>query len=95
MASNNNNVKPQPVAVETPKQNEEGYEETNVHKVYQEIASHFSETRYKVRRLFLLQTRLILVFDLREGIKEKEKEKGNYKALIITIAMASGRNILT
>ncbi|KAI7852948.1 S-adenosyl-L-methionine-dependent methyltransferase [Circinella umbellata] len=47
MASNSNNVKPQPVAVETPKQDEERYEEANVHKVYQEIASHFSETRYK------------------------------------------------
>lgn len=40
--------KPQPVAVETPTQGEASYEETHVHKVYEEIASHFSETRYKV-----------------------------------------------
>ncbi|CDH54066.1 trna (uracil-5-)-methyltransferase trm9 [Lichtheimia corymbifera JMRC:FSU:9682] len=39
--------KPQPVAVETPTQGEASYEETHVHKVYEEIASHFSETRYK------------------------------------------------
>lgn len=40
--------KPQPVAVETPTQGEASYEETHVHKVYEEIAGHFSETRYKV-----------------------------------------------
>ncbi|KAJ8662860.1 hypothetical protein O0I10_001036 [Lichtheimia ornata] len=39
--------KPQPVAVETPTRGEASYEETHVHKVYEEIASHFSETRYK------------------------------------------------
>ncbi|KAI8136768.1 S-adenosyl-L-methionine-dependent methyltransferase [Fennellomyces sp. T-0311] len=39
--------KPQPIAVETPTHDQEQYEEANVHQVYQEIASHFSETRYK------------------------------------------------
>ena len=28
---------------------EEAYEEKNVHEVYQQIAEHFSSTRYKVR----------------------------------------------
>ncbi|KAI9258049.1 S-adenosyl-L-methionine-dependent methyltransferase [Phascolomyces articulosus] len=47
-SSDNNKVeKPQPIAVETPNKDEEQYEEANVHQVYQEIASHFSETRYK------------------------------------------------
>jgi tRNA (uracil-5-)-methyltransferase TRM9 len=41
--------KPQPVAVETPNVGEEAYEEQNVHQVYEEIATHFSDTRYKVR----------------------------------------------
>ena len=41
-------TKPQPVAVETPTQGEASYEETHVHQVYEEIATHFSETRYKV-----------------------------------------------
>ena len=27
----------------------ETYEEENVHRIYQEIAQHFSSTRYKVR----------------------------------------------
>ncbi|KAI7882513.1 S-adenosyl-L-methionine-dependent methyltransferase [Lichtheimia hyalospora FSU 10163] len=40
-------TKPQPVAVETPTQGEASYEETHVHQVYEEIATHFSETRYK------------------------------------------------
>ncbi|KAG2182206.1 hypothetical protein INT43_007133 [Umbelopsis isabellina] len=39
--------KPQPVAVSTPNENEKAYEEEHVHKVYQTIASHFSDTRYK------------------------------------------------
>ncbi|KAI9322323.1 S-adenosyl-L-methionine-dependent methyltransferase [Dichotomocladium elegans] len=39
--------KPQPIAVETPTQDEASYEESHVHQVYEEIASHFSETRYK------------------------------------------------
>lgn len=29
-------------------QNGEAYEQENVHEVYQQIASHFSATRYKV-----------------------------------------------
>jgi hypothetical protein len=40
--------KPQPVAVTTPTENEKSYEEEHVHSVYQTIASHFSDTRYKV-----------------------------------------------
>ncbi len=40
--------KPQPVAVETPKENESLYEQKNVHEVYEIIANHFSDTRYKV-----------------------------------------------
>ena len=28
---------------------DEAYEEQHVHRVYEEIASHFSSTRYKVR----------------------------------------------
>lgn len=41
--------KPQPIPVEVPRENEQSYEEAHVHKVYEDIASHFSETRYKVR----------------------------------------------
>ena len=40
--------KPQPVAVTTPTENEKTYEEEHVHSVYQTIATHFSDTRYKV-----------------------------------------------
>lgn len=40
--------KPQPVAVSTPTENEKVYEEEYVHRVYQTIATHFSDTRYKV-----------------------------------------------
>ncbi|KAH8550620.1 S-adenosyl-L-methionine-dependent methyltransferase [Umbelopsis sp. PMI_123] len=39
--------KPQPVAVTTPTENENSYEEEHVHSVYQTIATHFSDTRYK------------------------------------------------
>ncbi|KAI9248636.1 S-adenosyl-L-methionine-dependent methyltransferase [Sporodiniella umbellata] len=39
--------KPQPIAVKTPAQNETAYEEKNVHEVYEVIANHFSDTRYK------------------------------------------------
>ncbi|CAO3591045.1 unnamed protein product [Absidia cylindrospora] len=39
--------KPQPVAVETPKENEGNYEQNHVHDVYEVIATHFSDTRYK------------------------------------------------
>ncbi|KAL0092663.1 S-adenosyl-L-methionine-dependent methyltransferase [Phycomyces blakesleeanus] len=39
--------KPQPVAVETPKENEQDYEQSHVHEVYEVIATHFSDTRYK------------------------------------------------
>ncbi|ORZ23325.1 S-adenosyl-L-methionine-dependent methyltransferase [Absidia repens] len=39
--------KPQPVAVETPKENEGNYEQSHVHDVYEVIATHFSDTRYK------------------------------------------------
>ncbi|KAI9480443.1 MAG: S-adenosyl-L-methionine-dependent methyltransferase [Benjaminiella poitrasii] len=39
--------KPQPVAVTTPNQNQEEYEQQNVHQVYEVIATHFSDTRYK------------------------------------------------
>lgn len=40
--------KPQPIAVETPEQDQTGYEQKNVHEVYEVIATHFSDTRYKV-----------------------------------------------
>lgn len=40
--------KPQPIAVETPEQNQTDYEQKNVHEVYEVIATHFSDTRYKV-----------------------------------------------
>lgn len=46
--------KPQPVAVETPKENESVYEQKNVHEVYEIIANHFSDTRYKVISFFFL-----------------------------------------
>ncbi|KAI8990026.1 S-adenosyl-L-methionine-dependent methyltransferase [Pilobolus umbonatus] len=39
--------KPQPITVKTPEENQLAYEEANVHQVYQIIASHFSNTRYK------------------------------------------------
>ncbi|KAI8336493.1 hypothetical protein BD560DRAFT_413690 [Blakeslea trispora] len=39
--------KPQPVAVITPDQDQEDYEQKNVHEVYEVIATHFSDTRYK------------------------------------------------
>lgn len=39
--------KPQPIAVETPEQDQTGYEQKNVHEVYEVIATHFSDTRYK------------------------------------------------
>ncbi|KAI8086020.1 S-adenosyl-L-methionine-dependent methyltransferase [Halteromyces radiatus] len=39
--------KPQPVAVETPSENQSEYEQSHVHDVYEVIASHFSDTRYK------------------------------------------------
>ncbi|OBZ82907.1 tRNA (carboxymethyluridine(34)-5-O)-methyltransferase [Choanephora cucurbitarum] len=39
--------KPQPVAVITPEQDQEDYEQKNVHEVYEVIANHFSDTRYK------------------------------------------------
>ncbi|GAA5813296.1 hypothetical protein MFLAVUS_006771 [Mucor flavus] len=39
--------KPQPIAVETPEQNQTDYEQKNVHEVYEVIATHFSDTRYK------------------------------------------------
>ena len=37
-----------PPAGQTGKGEEEAYEEKNVHEVYQQIAQHFSSTRYKV-----------------------------------------------
>ncbi|ORY94125.1 S-adenosyl-L-methionine-dependent methyltransferase [Syncephalastrum racemosum] len=41
-------MKPQPVAVDVSHEaNKAAYEEKNVHQVYEEIATHFSETRYK------------------------------------------------
>lgn len=39
--------KPQPIAVTTPAQNQTDYEQKNVHEVYEVIATHFSDTRYK------------------------------------------------
>ncbi|KAL7326107.1 tRNA methyltransferase, has a role in tRNA modification [Mucor circinelloides] len=39
--------KPQPIAVETPAENQTDYEQKNVHEVYEVIATHFSDTRYK------------------------------------------------
>ncbi|KAI7863935.1 S-adenosyl-L-methionine-dependent methyltransferase [Spinellus fusiger] len=39
--------KPQPIAVETPTHNEQDYEQSHVHEVYEVIATHFSDTRYK------------------------------------------------
>ncbi|KAF7724501.1 tRNA methyltransferase, has a role in tRNA modification [Apophysomyces ossiformis] len=39
--------KPQPLAVEAPTRNEEEYEKNHVHEVYEVIADHFSDTRYK------------------------------------------------
>jgi len=35
-----------------PHENSEAYEEEHVHQVYQQIAQHFSATRYKVRPNF-------------------------------------------
>jgi len=34
----------------------EAYEEEHVHTVYEQIASHFSSTRYKVRSVYLTAT---------------------------------------
>ncbi|KAI8975028.1 S-adenosyl-L-methionine-dependent methyltransferase [Mycotypha africana] len=39
--------KPQPIAVKTPVDSQEEYEQKNVHEVYEQIATHFSDTRYK------------------------------------------------
>ncbi|KAG2201821.1 hypothetical protein INT47_004378 [Mucor saturninus] len=39
--------KPQPIAVETPDEDQTSYEQKNVHEVYEVIATHFSDTRYK------------------------------------------------
>ncbi|CAO3639109.1 unnamed protein product [Cunninghamella blakesleeana] len=39
--------KPQPVAVNIPEEKQNEYEQDHVHKVYEEIATHFSDTRYK------------------------------------------------
>lgn len=46
--------KPQPIAVETPDENQTSYEQKNVHEVYEVIATHFSDTRYKVWVLYKL-----------------------------------------
>lgn len=43
--------KPQPLAVEAPTRNEEEYEKNHVHEVYEVIADHFSDTRYKVKAI--------------------------------------------
>ena len=40
-------------------QSEEAYEQQNVHEVYQQIADHFSSTRYKVCRVYLCGYRLL------------------------------------
>jgi hypothetical protein len=55
--------KPQPVAVETPKENEISYEQSHVHDVYEVIATHFSDTRYKASRSnpFFLVTHPLLL----------------------------------
>ena len=46
-------------------QNEsEKYEYENVHRVYDQIAAHFSETRYKVRRLCYATMCVLCVFTL-------------------------------
>lgn len=37
-----------PALANVPSDDQEAYEEKNVHEVYQQIASHFSSTRYKV-----------------------------------------------
>jgi hypothetical protein len=51
-------AKPQPIAVETPEENQTGYEQKNVHEVYEVIATHFSDTRYKVYiATFLLKSK--------------------------------------
>ncbi|KAI9309140.1 S-adenosyl-L-methionine-dependent methyltransferase [Cunninghamella echinulata] len=39
--------KPQPVAVNIPEEKQDEYEKKNVHEVYEVIANHFSDTRYK------------------------------------------------
>ncbi|KAG0165515.1 tRNA methyltransferase, has a role in tRNA modification [Apophysomyces sp. BC1015] len=39
--------KPQPLAVDAPTHNEAEYEKNHVHQVYEVIADHFSDTRYK------------------------------------------------
>jgi hypothetical protein len=40
---------------------EETYEELHVHQVYEQIASHFSATRYKVRTA-IFETKLLIPF---------------------------------
>lgn len=55
--------KPQPVAVETPKENETSYEQSHVHDVYEVIATHFSDTRYKASRSDPSFEWLILLID--------------------------------
>ena len=43
-----------PALANIPSADQESYEEQNVHEVYQQIASHFSSTRYKVLPLLFL-----------------------------------------
>lgn len=44
--------KPQPVPIRPPESKEPEYEQKNVHEVYEVIAEHFSDTRYKVTVAF-------------------------------------------
>jgi hypothetical protein len=63
--------KPQPVAVETPKENESLYEQKNVHEVYEIIANHFSDTRYKVILFFFFVIHFILIMKNSLGLLSK------------------------
>lgn len=43
---------------------EEAYEEKNVHEVYQQIAKHFSSTRYKVRPICVANLPIVPVWPI-------------------------------
>jgi hypothetical protein len=60
-------------AAATPGQ--EAYEEEHVHSVYEQIASHFSSTRYKVGTVHVVLLFLILPSDPSSAYSNKFREK--------------------
>lgn len=60
--------KPQPVPIRPPESKEPEYEQKNVHEVYEVIAEHFSDTRYKVTVAFFLMIYLNNCFYVSLGL---------------------------